>query len=459
MPPGEPQRSLRWSIVEGGAYTLMIAVTIGSIRTFFASSLGATDADFSAITALATLGTLGAVAGPQLVGFFGSRKRAIMAAIWFRLTWIPLAILPLVALPPRWGLHLLMAAVLLTTFVETMLGNAWMSWMTDLVPRERRGRYFGIRAAIHGGIAIVAGWAVGHSFDLLRQPSWLGASRVFVPLYVFAGLCGLASAWFMSKKWEPPPDGAKPLPVAASLRLPFTHAPFRRLIGFYLLWTLVTLVSTPFWQPHMIKNLQMDGSTIAVYTILAAACSLVSQPFWGRVIDRFGSRPALAINVAVISFLPLLWLFARPDYLWLIWFDAVLTGIFWPGFNLATFNLHLQTAPRENRQAYLAAISVVIGITGFLASLLGGLIATACAGFHATLLGFPLVNYHIIFVLSAAGRLALLPLVRHLHEERSHPVAAVITATVQTIAATLNDGLQSGMELIRRIAQPRRPGD
>ncbi len=458
VPPGEPARSLRLSIYEGGAYTVMIAVTLSAIRTFFAQSLGATDADFSVITALAALGTMGAVVGPRLVRRFGSRKRGIMAAILSRNAWLPIAAIPFLALPPRWGLYALMAAVLFTTFVETMVGNAWMSWMTDLVPEERRGRYFGMRNAIHGGIAIAASWTVGHTFDFLRNPSRLGESKVYAPLFIFAGLCGMISARIMSRKWEPATHAEKPIPVFATLRLPFSHPAFRQLIIFYLLWTLVTFVSTPFWQPHMIKNLKMDGSTIAIYAILCGLFSLITQPAWGRIIDRFGNRPVLAINITVISCLPLLWLFARPGFLWCIWIDAILTGIFWPGFNLATFNIHLQTAPRENRQSYLATITVIIGITGFLASLLGGLIATNLARFHLQFFGFPLVNYHIIFVLSAIGRLAMLPLSLKLREERSQPVAAVLAVAGQKITATLDEALQSGVELIRRYTSNRKPG-
>lgn len=454
LPEGEPDHSLRMSICEGGAYTVMIAVTASAIRTFFATSLGATDADFSVITALATIGTLGAVAGAQLVGRIGSRRRTIMTVIWNRLLWAVLAVIPFLVLPPRSGLYALMAVVLLTSFLDTMLGNAWMSWMMDLVPAETRSRYFGYRNAICGAISMAASWGVGLAFDFLRDPHRLGESKVYAPLFLLAGFCGWITTVFMRRQWEPSAHGEKPLPLVAMLRLPFSLATFRRLIFFYLLWTIVTAVSTPFWQPHMIKNLHMDGRTIAIYSILAGLLNLATQPLWGRAIDRFGSKPVLAICISGISFLPLLWLCARPDLLWGIWIDATLTGIFWPGFNLATFNLHLQTAPRENRQAYLATITVVIGVTGFLANLLGGWIVVLFDGFHASLFGFPLVNYHIIFVLSAVGRFVLLPLARQLHEERSHPVSTVLAIAGQKVTTTMSEGIQFGVELIKRIARP-----
>lgn len=454
FPQGEPDRSLRYSILEGGAYTLMISVTASAIRTFFATSLGATDADFSLITALGTLGTLGAVAGAQTVGHIGSRRTLIMGVIWNRLLWTLLAVLPFVVLPPRVALYVLMGIVLATSLLDNMLGNAWISWMTDLVPQERRSRYFGIRASVHAAIAMAASWGVGHAFDFLRAPARLGEFRVFSPLFIFAGLCGGLSIWFMGRKWEPQLQNERPLPLLHALRLPFTNANFRRLLLFYALWTLVTLVSTPFWHPHMIKNLHMDGATIAIYGILSGALGLATQLAWGRLIDRFGCVPVLAICIVGVSTLPLFWLFARPDFLWAIWADALLTGLFWPGFNLASFSLNMQSAPRENRQAYLAALTVTTGVVGFLASLLGGRIATACEGFHLEFLGFTLVNYHIIFVLSAIGRIAILPLARRLHEERAHPVRVVLAVATQRASTTIIEGVQYGFERIRRITRP-----
>jgi hypothetical protein len=38
-------------------------------------------------------------------------------------------------------------------------GAAWLSWMSDLIPIERRGRYFGIRNAVIGVIGMAAGFA------------------------------------------------------------------------------------------------------------------------------------------------------------------------------------------------------------------------------------------------------------------------------------------------------------
>lgn len=452
-PAGEPQRSLRLSILEGGGYAMMAAVSGSALLTACAIRLGATDFHFSLLTAVSTLASLGALAGAYSLGRVGSRRGLIMRIVWTRAVWALPAVQLILGQPPSACLAGLLAVIFLQGFFDNAVGNAWMSWMTDLVPAERRSRYFGIRNAVLGSVGMALAWMVGRSYDEL-DALWAARGHspllVFVPFFLFAAAGGLVSQYYMGRKWEPSGHGERPIPFAATIALPFRHAGFRLLLRFYVLWTLVTAISTPFWRPQMINHLDMSLEVISIYAILSGTMNLVTQTVWGRIIDRVGSRPVIAFNLVGVAFLPLFWLFARPDFLWLIWADALLTGFFWPGFNLATFNLNLQSAPRENRASYFAAISVLCGITGFAANLLGGQIALAFHDFSMDLAGFPLNHYHIIFVLSAVGRLLMLPLALRLPDEKSGSMGMLFTMVGDKVEQMLATGLQQGVEVVRR---------
>ena len=164
-----------------------------------------------------------------------------------------------------------------------------------------------------------------------------------------------------------------------------------------------------------------------LYSIISGVSGLALQPLWGKVIDRLGNRPVMVFNVVCVFFLPLIWLFATPDFYLPIWIDAFLTGAFWPGFNLAAFNMVLTTAPRENRSAYLAVHSMASGFSAFLASLAGGCLAYSLSQFHWRVGAQTFVNFHVLFLLSALARLALLPMALSLHEDKAHPVRAIFT--------------------------------
>jgi len=182
--------------------------------------------------------------------------------------------------------------------------------------------------------------------------------------------------------------------------------------------------------------------------------SLTTQPLWGRVIDRVGNRPVLAFGIVGVFFLPLLWLFATPTRLFPIWLDAALTGVFWPGFTLASFNFILASAPEENRTAYIGVHSSAVGLSTFLAALLGGVLANALGELHVTILGLSLINFHLLFALSSILRIALLPLALGIREEKAQTVAALLGLVGDQVSQRLYQGWQMGGAIVRRMGRP-----
>lgn len=440
----EPNRSLRLSIIEGSFAAVHITVTGGALVTGYALMLGASDFHLGLLAALGALSTVGSLAGAQLVGILGSRRRlVILAATAGRALWALLCALPFAPLLPGSRLWLFFLTVFLATSSVNMANNAWTSWMTDLVPLERRGSYFGLRNTVLGAVGMAANFGAGKLFDWFKarglQP------QGFALVFGAAALCAIVAGILLSRQWEPPLRGERPLSPRRLVTVPFADRDFRRLLWFFVLWSLATGIASPFFGAHMIKNLRMPFSVIAVYSIIAGILSLSLQPLWGKVIDRIGNRPVLAFNIMGIFLLPLFWLFATPTFYLPIWVDAFLTGLFWPGFGLATFNLLLATAPEQNRTAYFAVQSVAAGAAVFVASLLGGWAATQLAGFRVVVLGQTLINFHLLFALSSLCRILLLPLAFRLREERAQPVAALLGLVGDKVFQRFNSGLGAGI--------------
>ncbi|HTY08776.1 MAG TPA: MFS transporter, partial [Candidatus Edwardsbacteria bacterium] len=372
----EPRRSLRLSIVEGSFAAVHITLTGGALVTGYALMLGANDFHLGLLSALGALSTVGSLVSAQLVGLLGSRRwLTVLAATGGRALWALLCLLPFLRLLPGARLWLFFAVVFLANTLVNMANNAWTSWMTDLVPLERRGAYFGVRNTILGAVGMAANFGAGKLFDWFKA----GGRQIQGYAWIFgaAALCAMIGGAILSRQHEPPLRGERQLSLRSLLAVPLANRDFRRLLWFFVLWSVATSLAGPFFGAHMIKNLKMPFSTIAVYSIVAGVLNLTLQPLWGKVIDRVGNRPVLAFNIMGIFMLPLFWLFATPANYFPIWCDAFLTGFFWPGFGLATFNLLLVTAPDENRTAYLAVQSVLTGLAVFLASLLGGWAANA----------------------------------------------------------------------------------
>jgi hypothetical protein len=116
-----------------------------------------------------------------------------------------------------------------------------------------------------------------------------------------------------------------------------------------------------------------------------------------------------------IAAVPLTWFFVTPDRLWPIALDAIFAAFLWSGHNIAAFDLTIGLAPRAARPFYLAAFATAGGLGFGAASILAGLLA-GLIPVHFELAGEPWTNLHVLFLLSAVGRLASAGLSLRLHD-------------------------------------------
>jgi MFS family permease len=415
----EPGRSLFLSIAEGSFWSVYISVVgIGSaLLTGYALALGADDFQIGLLTGMGTIAAVGTLLGARQLGRVTHRKPMMLKALALsRLVWLLPCLLPWLGVAPELCLVALLGVVLVSTTASQFSDTGWMSWMTDLVPSAIRGRYFSWRNSILGAVGMVSVYGAGCACDWLKGR--MDPAQAFLPLFVVAVASGIVSLILLARVWEPPMHEEHPLPLQQLLAIPFRHSSFRHLLLVCGLWTLVTGIASPFFPTQMIKHLHMDFSTIGLYAIVAGLSTLAIQPVWGYLIDRFGNKPILMINIIGVTTLPLYWFFARPDFMLPIWINGVMSGIFWPGVMLTTFNLAMAMAPKKNRSAYLASYRLVSGVVACIAALCGGLLAQCLQGFSFDFAGQTLGNYHALFAISCLGRLLVWPLVLGIREER-----------------------------------------
>jgi MFS family permease len=432
----------------------------GAILTAFALGLGASNFHIGLIAGSATLAHLGLIAGARGSLRLRSRKRIVVpAAFASRAIWALLAAVPFLPVRPDTRIWGFLGILLVAQTLYQASVSPWNDWIADLVPESIRGRYFGQRNALCGAVGMLSALAAGRSFDWLKSRASSGEEmRVFIPFFLAAALLAFVSAGVTLRLWDPPLAADRRPPTRGWLLRPLHHAPFRTLIRFHMLWACACSIAGPFFGAHMLRNLHMPMSAIAWYGVLAGSVGLLTHPLWGRIVDRFGNRPVLVCNLIAVVFLPLFWFFATPSCWMPIWIDALLTGLCWPGLNLALFNLVLGTAPAEERQGFLATQGVLIGIAHFAAATAGGLLAQAWVGFTWPVGPVTLVNYHLLFGLSALARLALLPLAIGLHEPRAVPVRALISGMVEA-RYRLGDMILAGMENTVAIIRRRNRDD
>ena len=441
-PTSRVRASLRAAAAEG-VFAELVAATAGpTVLTGWALHLGAAPLEVGFIAALPQLAQAVQLPAAWTTATFGRRRVAVTAVALSRQALLPLAALPLLPLSAPAARAVLVAVAALSAALAVVGNNAWSAWMGELVPARLRGRYFGRRTALCTAGGTLAGLGVARLLDAAGDGRT--ASLALGGLALAASLFGAITTALMLRQHEPPAPAPAP-PSLEDVVRPLRDPDARAVLVYQVAWNASVGLAGGYFTFHVLHNLRAGFTLVAAHAAVAAAARVLSAPLWGRVLDRAGARPVLAACSFAAAGLPLLWLATSPVLLWPIAVDAAIGGIAWGGHALATFALPLEIGARRDRPFQLAAFSMAGGVAYAVAAAAGGVAAAAlppevatlgCAGGH---------GLELLFVVSAAGRLASAMLAL-----RTDGRGAVSLAEVQRAATGAARGALVYVRILRR---------
>ena len=386
------KESLSISWKEGIPASMMLGV-LDYYLVPYGLFLGATNRVVALLSALphlaASLAQLWAV---EMVRGAGSRLRVVVATAAAQgVMLLPMAALALVDFPGR--LAALVALAVVFRVLNNLCGTAWSSLVSEYLPAQRRGGYFGWRARI-AGLATLAGTALGGLLLAGMKPVSLAGG--FFALFAAAALFRLLSAALLSRMTE--------LPLRATPESDFTFLHFLRrfresnFVKFVLFVASMLFsghLAAPYFSVYMLRDLQLNYFTYMVIHLAVAVGSLAALPVWGRNADVVGNARILKTTGWLVPVIPLLWLVSRdPAYLTLVEFFA---GFVWGGFNLCAANFIYDAVTPEKRVRCLGYFNLISGVAIFSGAMIGGFLADRLP----PLFGLPLMS---LFLLSGLMR-------------------------------------------------------
>ena len=444
------RRALRLWTLEGCVATVQGSLTTGAFQTGFALFLGCSPFWLGALGGIPALAGLVQLLSSYLAQRYGQRKPLVM---WFsfasRLLWVPMLLIPFILPRPWW-----VGTFLLLTLLAALLGNVsaplWTAWITDLVPDDNRGRYFGRKNMYGGWVGMIVPIAGGYFLDAAsKNPTW-GQAAAFAVIFGAATLFAGGSLGLASQSPDVPQersgaDGGGGWAAALDYyRAPFADLNFRRVTAYVAMMVVAQSIAGQFFTAYQIQYLALNFTSLQLLAAAAALASLGSMPLWGYLSDKYGNKPILIICCGLVLIPPLMWIPAYPDGLAGLWgHDAhghlrvsltkldiialnVLSGVGWAGVGLTQFNLIIGASPADKRTVYISAIAAVSGLAGGLAPVAGGALMEAMAHLPFPAHGLIRSNYHVLFILSAALRVVALLLVRPIHEAGSRQATYVL---------------------------------
>ncbi len=283
---------------------------------------------------------------------------------------------------------LTMLVVALSHILAGLGSPSWLSWMAALVPRQLRGRYFGIRNTAANLTSLIVVAIAG--FLVANYPSGeLVGFAIALGIGIGAGITSIICQWqmvdvnpqerlFTVSQIESPPSPADLEIVAQSESAIATIGQDRHFQGFLWClgaWTFALNLSAPFFNLYLLQDLSIDVGWVTLYNSLTSVANLALLIPFGRWSDRIGHRLPLLVMGLVMTVLPLFWLGVGKDSLSL-WLSLpllfALNGGATAAIELCINNLQLEIAPDRHQSQYFGIAAAIAGIAGAAGTVVGG---------------------------------------------------------------------------------------
>ncbi len=305
-----------------------------------------------------------------MVSRLGSRKRMVMLVVLLSsVPWLLMTMTPLLPHGLRVWALIPLAALALALLVMT--DPAWGSWISDLVPLSRRGRFLGGRSSLATVVTIGVSLGAAAMLDMLHGWVLWG----FIGMFALAFGARLTSFFLFSRMSEPP---ARVTPKNRPGLIPFVKGMPRSNLGAFTLYVLVlnfgAAMLGPFYTAYILEELGLSYLTYFGISAAANLATIISFRFWGPLADRYGNLRVLRFSAPGVSLLPLL-LMLSPSPVWIL-FVQVVGSISWAGFNLLSMNFVYESSDDTNRTSNIGYYKALVSLAVFCASTISGLIFT-----------------------------------------------------------------------------------
>ncbi len=308
---------------------------------------------------------------PAFIEHVGLTKRgAVIIALMNVFVWVPLILSFLLfsnALSPLWFIFIWLLNLVPGVLLSTQRDN----WLSNMIPKDRMGRYLGRRMAIKSGFYLGSFCLFGYMIDSSVNGEISGFYSVFVIAFLAAFL-NFSIFWFMK---DTPRDikAVRKQELAGFGVIDFIKELKTRRLSKFILFTsffsITVSLCGPLYAVYMLKELNFGYLSFTIVIATEYFARIVSMPFWGRLADRKGNIEVLNLVSRIIPFIPICWLFfSNLGYFVVI---QAISGICWGGYDLCTQNYLFKLAPPEKKLRYIVYSKSLTLFSMFL----GGLIS------------------------------------------------------------------------------------
>lgn len=289
-------------------------------------------------------------------------------------------------------------------------GPAWNSWMTRIVPENKRLHFFSQRSML-SSICVFVGLMVGGIIlQIFRDPETI--LKAFFGIFIVSGILRILSSYFLSLHTETTEmtDSIEKFSFRAVCKN-IWKKDYAKTLKFIFIFQFGVYFSSAFFNPFMLQELRFSYTTFMIMLAASFIAKIFAQPLTKRIIEKIGPEKTLFIATLGIAPLPLVWTISQ-NYFYLAWAQA-LSGFVWGMYELITFIILFNQIPQKERTEALTffnfaqTIAIIGGssFAGLLFKVLNGNYQAYMAVFYGStalrflsLLQFPDLSLNVNFI-------------------------------------------------------------
>ncbi|MCX8179241.1 MAG: MFS transporter [Candidatus Aenigmarchaeota archaeon] len=385
------KRNIENTITEGNINAIKVGVGESYFDAFAIKVINATPFQLGLLSSIPMLlGYISNIFSHKAVEKLKSRKSLILFCILINsLCFFPIFLSVFIK---GYEFLFLLLSITLYFISELFLVPAWVSLMGDIIPDQIKGLYFGERNKSMKFFAFASMLMGGFILQTLSGFSLLAAFGI---IFFIAFLARLASFYIFTKIYEPEYVFDKSykfsfLEFIKNLK----NTNFGIFVIFMCIFTISYRIAAPYFSLYIFRYLEFDYMKYTIITASSALATILSMPIWGRYVDEYGNKKVMTVTAFCIPFIPLLWMLSS-NFLYLILVE-LFSGFVWAGFNLSSFNFIFFSTSSEKRSLVQSYYNVLLGISLFVGSIIGGLLIEKAKMFE-----IPVFN---VFIISAIFR-------------------------------------------------------
>ncbi|MFC6334541.1 MFS transporter [Paenibacillus septentrionalis] len=363
------RQGMHTAVIEGMWAMLLLTMLMGPFLTAYLLYLGANSKQIGIVLAIPALANLLQVLAAMYMQKLANRKRAfILFTSAHRIVGLSTGLIPFIFPKDLW-LTSFIIMFLLYCLINAFAGVIWTSLISDMVPAQVRGKYFGIRNVLTSAVNSAGLYITGVIID-----TFPGAAG-FNIMFAIAAVTVVMNIIYFNKYPNPPFEKSEGMKLGTFVLRPFHDRNFFKGLIFLTAWTLIITMTHPFFSYVMLDVLHVPYATVANLVILQTIASMAGFYICGLLSRRFSERTLLLSSLPFLALASLLWSVTNflPQLLVLI-LIYLLLGFGLGSYNQQIFIFMIGSSSKAERPIYIAVFSAITGIAGFIGPALGGVV-------------------------------------------------------------------------------------